>query len=132
MQLPEGFADQLTDEAASKGSSSLKILGTTAVGLLLGMPQEVRDELYLWVVRQAWDGPDDLTPEGIWSAMIEFAVKDPNVTADVTGKIEKINRPPSPSVSRMIGPDDVPPRGRQPRGPIDPIERGQGSAQMDK
>jgi len=66
LQVPEGMARRFTGEADRYGPNSVKLLGTLALGILLGMPKAQRDDLYIWITRRLWDGDEDLSSEEIW------------------------------------------------------------------
>jgi len=72
LQIPIDLAAILRAEAKQKQSGSIKVLGSAAVALLLGMPSDVRDGLAKWVLQSAWDDPSKITPEAAWTHFLEI------------------------------------------------------------
>lgn len=115
MQIPEGMASRFTAEATKFGPQSVKLLGTAAVGMLLGMPPAIREDLYLWLTRRLWRSEDPLTPEEVWTqlcAMIEEKNRAGPPASKRQGQDEQ-----SHFVSRILSPEVSLPPDRRPNGP---------------
>lgn len=104
LQVPLPVVAIWRAEAATKGQSSVKMLGTVATGLLLGMPAPVRDELYLQVSRLSWKGLQDLTPEVLWQMLRAILAE------------HEAGRPVGKDwyVDRILSPEITLPPGRRP------------------
>lgn len=68
IQLPEKFRAAMRGDAGTRGHSSIKTLGTAAVGILLGMPDDVRHVLYLWTHARIIRHGADVEPREIYAA----------------------------------------------------------------
>lgn len=66
VQIPKHLRERLEVEANEKGVSSIKLLGTTAFCVILGMPAEIRDDLYALVSRMSWKGPENIDEDQVW------------------------------------------------------------------
>lgn len=73
LQIPTGVKLRYGEELKRRGHSGGKITGSIALALLLGMPEDVRELLFLWGVRQAFDDPNKLTPDAAWEAFARIA-----------------------------------------------------------
>jgi hypothetical protein len=71
LQVPRDLGATFRVAASSLGPGGVKILGTAAVALVLGLPDAVRERLCRAVVEHSW-GPSDpnvITPELAWDTV---------------------------------------------------------------
>jgi hypothetical protein len=101
LQIPHDLRARLSQELGRRGHSGGKITGSVAVALFIGLPEDVRELMYLWGVRQAFDDPNKLTPEAAWEAFARIA----KVCAEQARKDrERIEREPGagpPAIDRI-------------------------------
>lgn len=65
IQLPEHLRELIRVEADRRGQTCVKVLGTAAMCLYFGLPEDRRDQLFKIVIQQIWDGAQDIDPEQI-------------------------------------------------------------------
>lgn len=68
VQVPASFREQFRREADDRGHSSVKTLGTIGMGILLGMPPEVRTGMYIWAQQRIGRSGGDITAGEIYRA----------------------------------------------------------------
>lgn len=74
LQIPIPLSKIWTAEAEAKGVSSIKVMGTAMMALFLGMPEDVRNALFLQVSQMTWKNRLDVDPDAVWKtlrAMVE-------------------------------------------------------------
>lgn len=104
VQLPEAMKEAFRAEAAARGHTSVKALGTIAVGLLLGMPEEVRTAMFLWTQNKIAKWGAELTPEEIYKLFESMLSADQSGSGD-----ERLARL---LVKALRGDADIPPTER--------------------
>lgn len=72
IQIPEDFRAHFRREAADKGHSSIKTLGTIAIGILLGMPQDVRAAMFIWTQSKIARSGDEIQAGEIYDTLISL------------------------------------------------------------
>jgi hypothetical protein len=75
LQAPEDLVRAFREDVGRYGSGGVKIAGTTALCLYMGLPQQVREWLYLWVLQKSWLGVDAIKPEEVFQQMMQFYAK---------------------------------------------------------
>jgi hypothetical protein len=102
LQLPKAFRDALRTESSSRGHASIKTLGSMAVGILLGMPPEVRHVLYLWTHAKIIRDGDKIEPRDVYSAYLGILAAGDNERARIAmDPGQEILGPDQSSRSRM-------------------------------
>ncbi len=78
LQLPKGLANDFRDMSAERGAriGGVKMYGTAALAVLMGMPEEARKAAVLYCVTIGWDHPSEISPEGAWAAVREAMQKE--------------------------------------------------------
>ena len=66
--------DLFGEVVANRGPQSVRFMGTAAIGILLGLPPEVRDEVFAHVQRERWTNNRDVDHDEVWS-VFEAALK---------------------------------------------------------
>lgn len=92
LQIPDEFHEAFRGEAARWGQSSVKILGTVAVGLLMGMPEDARREFYFWMLRILHDPDQSLSARAVFEKLLDLLAIDRYVY-----RTEDADRSPSDS-----------------------------------
>lgn len=72
LQIPEDLVREFRDEVSRLGSGGVKIAGTAAISLWLGMPKGLRSQLYLWVLQKSWDGAESIKPAEVFQKLAEL------------------------------------------------------------
>jgi hypothetical protein len=63
IQLPDAIADRFKELASEAGLGGSKFLITTAVSILIAMPEADRDALVRYVMQKTYKRPEGLQPE---------------------------------------------------------------------
>lgn len=63
--LPPDLHKAFKTHVGRMGDGSVKIAGTAAIAVYMGLPEKVREALYLAVLKQSWEGADAVTPESV-------------------------------------------------------------------
>lgn len=108
LQLPLEMGAVFRAEATQKGANAVKILGTLGVGVLLGMPARVREELFVWGMKQTWDGPEALTIEAVWE-QFKQQLAEARIEAGDKTEPEEIRW----EITRILDPEVTPPPGQK-------------------
>jgi len=107
LQIPEDLRKILVAESKYRGQGSIKILGTLAIGVLLGMSQSARDKAYLAVTRASWGEAHDLTPEKVFEIFMQ-AIEETQRENPESGDHE-----PLFEVTRILDPELTPKPGEK-------------------
>lgn len=77
IQMPRDLVKIFRAESAQRQPHGVKVNGTAAVALFLGLPDELRERLAHWVLTTSWSNPDGVTPEGAMTVFAE-ALAEPD------------------------------------------------------
>ncbi len=69
VQLPAALDDAFGQEAEQWGYNAVKLLSTASFALLMGLPADVRENLFFKLMQMQREGPDAFTPEAVWQLL---------------------------------------------------------------
>lgn len=67
LQVPDGISGDFRRDVDHRGPQSIRFMGTCAVGLLMGMPADIRDKLFRHVQRVRWEEMREVTSQEVWA-----------------------------------------------------------------
>jgi len=106
LQIPTHLQQAFRKEVGKLGSGGVKIAGTTALSIYMGMPPKLREWLYLWVLQQSWSGADQIKPEEVYQRFLRFIVESEKPGIPIVGDTEAGGDPVQPThyVDKILDP----------------------------
>lgn len=72
LQVPKTIGQDFRGHASTIGTGGVKVLGSLGIGLVNGMPDEVRRELASFVNAKTWQSADGLDEEMLWKFFLHL------------------------------------------------------------
>jgi len=72
LQVPDGIHADFRLDIQDRGPQSLRFMGTGAVGLMMGMPKDIRDKIFRYVQRERWENYREVNSEEVWRLFEEL------------------------------------------------------------
>lgn len=69
LQVPTHLANAFRQTSALHGAGGVKVQGTLAVALLLGLPDDVRAALFRYIALESMVKPGDIDPDKVWGVL---------------------------------------------------------------
>lgn len=102
VQIPRVLRDMFREDASSK-SFGVKRMGTGALALFLGLPDEAQEAILRWIDLVSPEHPEDITPENAWRVFSAAMSAAPRNTRDPTQWF----------IDRFLDPEVTPPPGQK-------------------
>ena len=121
LTVPERMRKEFAEEADRRDSVSVKLMGTAALGVFLGMPEGTRSRFLLEITKASFDRKmEEIGAAGYYDLLIRSLVATGEIDRvlkdaglEITEKTGETAQEPKWYVSRILDPEITPPPGQK-------------------
>lgn len=122
LQVPTHLGLGFRQASTGQGFGGIKLNGTAAIALLLGLPPKAREALLRYIAVETMVAPGNVDPDQAWKVIVA------SLEANAADGDNDDGAVPEWYIDKIVDPELTPPPGKKASDRKKPPERGENSA----